>query len=40
LLVVAKLGDVPWSDMLLKFLACDAGLEKELGELKDAAQYG
>jgi hypothetical protein len=25
--------------MLLKLLACDAGLEKELGELKDVAQY-
>jgi hypothetical protein len=24
---------------LLKLLACDVGLEKELGELKDAAQY-
>jgi hypothetical protein len=26
-------------DVLLILLACDAGLEKELGELKDAAQY-
>jgi hypothetical protein len=25
--------------MLLKLLACDAGLEKELGELKDVTQY-
>jgi hypothetical protein len=25
--------------VLLILLACDAGLEKELGELKDAAQY-
>jgi hypothetical protein len=25
-------------DVLLNLLACDAGLEKELGELKDAAQ--
>jgi hypothetical protein len=26
-------------DVLLSLLACGAGLEKELGELKDAAQY-
>jgi hypothetical protein len=26
-------------DVLLILLACDASLEKELGELKDAAQY-
>jgi hypothetical protein len=26
-------------DVLLILLVCDAGLEKELGELKDAAQY-
>jgi hypothetical protein len=26
-------------DMLLILLACDAGLEKELGDLKDPAQY-
>jgi hypothetical protein len=26
-------------DVLLILLACDAGLEKELGELKDVAQY-
>jgi hypothetical protein len=26
-------------DGLLNLLVCDAGLEKELGELKDAAQY-
>jgi hypothetical protein len=25
--------------VLLNLLVCDAGLEKELGELKDAAQY-
>jgi hypothetical protein len=39
LFVVARFVDVPWSDMLLKLLACDAGLEKEMGELNDAAQY-
>jgi hypothetical protein len=32
LFIVAKLVDVP-----LKLLAYDVGLEKELGELKDAA---
>jgi hypothetical protein len=26
-------------DVLLILLSCEAGLEKELGELKDAAQY-
>jgi hypothetical protein len=26
-------------DVLLNLLVCDAGLEKELGELKDATQY-
>jgi hypothetical protein len=39
LFVVARFIDVPWSDMLLKLLACDAGLEKEMGEVKDDAQY-
>jgi hypothetical protein len=27
-------------DGILNLLVCDAGLEKELGELKDATQYG
>jgi hypothetical protein len=30
---------VSWLGVLLILLACDAGLEKELGELKDVAQY-
>jgi hypothetical protein len=33
------LVDVSWLDVLLILLACDAGLEKELGDLKDDAQY-
>jgi hypothetical protein len=33
------LADVSRLDVLLILLACDAGLEKELGELKDVAQY-
>jgi hypothetical protein len=33
------LADVSRLDVLLILLACDAGLEKELGELKDTAQY-
>jgi hypothetical protein len=33
------LADVSRLDVLLILLACDAGLEKELGELKDAVQY-
>jgi hypothetical protein len=37
LFVVAKLVDMPWSNMFPKLLGSDAGLEKELGELKDAA---
>jgi hypothetical protein len=39
LLIVWKLAHVSRLDVLLNLLACDAGLEKELGELKDAAQY-
>jgi hypothetical protein len=39
LLVVWELADVSRLDVLLILLACDAGLKKELGELKDAAQY-
>jgi hypothetical protein len=34
-----KLADVSRLDVLLILLACDVGLEKELSELKDAAQY-
>jgi hypothetical protein len=37
--IIAKLLDMPWFDRLLKLLVSNAGLEKELGELKDAAQY-
>jgi hypothetical protein len=33
------LTDVSRLDVLLSLFACNAGLEKELGELKDAAQY-
>jgi hypothetical protein len=33
------LADVSRLDVLLILLACDAGLEEELGELKDVAQY-
>jgi hypothetical protein len=39
LVVVGKWVDVLRLDVLLTLLACDAGLEKELGELKEAAQY-
>jgi hypothetical protein len=39
LFIVGKLVDVPRLDVLLILLVCDADLEKELGELKDAAQY-
>jgi hypothetical protein len=39
LLVVRGLTDVSRLDVLLILLVCDAGLEKELGELQDAAQY-
>jgi hypothetical protein len=39
LLTIWELADVSQLDELLILLACDAGLEKELGELKDAAQY-
>jgi hypothetical protein len=34
-----RVADVSRLDVLLIPLACDAGLEKDLGELKDAAQY-
>jgi hypothetical protein len=37
MLVVQKSADVSQLDMLLILLVCDAGLEKELGELKDVA---
>jgi hypothetical protein len=33
------LADVSRLDMILILLSCNAGLEKELGELKDATQY-
>jgi hypothetical protein len=33
------LADVSRLDVLLILLACDAGLEEELSELKDVAQY-
>jgi hypothetical protein len=39
LFIVAELVDVPWFNRNLKLLVGNAGLEKELGELKDAAQY-
>jgi hypothetical protein len=39
LLIILKLADVSRLDVLLILLACDVGLEKELSELKDAAQY-
>jgi hypothetical protein len=39
MLIILKLADVSRLDMLLILLACDVGLEKELSELKDAAQY-
>jgi hypothetical protein len=39
LFVVGKLVDVRRLDVFLNLLACRAGFEKELGELKDAAQY-
>jgi hypothetical protein len=35
LFVAGKLVDVSRLDVLLILLACDAGLEKELSELKD-----
>jgi hypothetical protein len=38
-LVVQRSADVPWLDVLLILFVCDVGLEKEIGELKDAAQY-
>jgi hypothetical protein len=38
-LVVQKSADVLRLDVLLILLVCDAGFEKELGELKDATQY-
>jgi hypothetical protein len=39
LFVAGKLVDVRRLDVFLNLLACRAGFEKELGELKDAAQY-
>jgi hypothetical protein len=39
LLVVWKFVDVSRLGVLLILLVCDASLEKELGELKDATQY-
>jgi hypothetical protein len=39
LFIVGKLVDMSCLDVLLNLVFCDAGLEKELGELKDAAQY-
>jgi hypothetical protein len=36
-LIIQKSADVSRLDVLLILLVCDAGLEKELGELKDAA---
>jgi hypothetical protein len=39
LFIVVKLVGVSWFDVPLKLLSCDVGLEKELGELKDVAQY-
>jgi hypothetical protein len=36
-LVAQRSADVSRLDVLLILLVCDAGLEKELGELKDAA---
>jgi hypothetical protein len=38
-LVAQRSADVPQLDVQLILLVCDAGLEKELGELKDVAQY-
>jgi hypothetical protein len=38
-LVAQRSADVPQLDVQLILLVCDAGLEKELDELKDVAQY-
>jgi hypothetical protein len=35
--IAQRSADMPRLDVLLILLVCDAGLEKELGELKDAA---